>query len=245
MIPQHFLMEKYLVEMNNKIGDYSPTLPNETNHYAIIVEPRIDYKILSVLKNHIYFLNEGPSNIKWGLQFFHGIENEEYIKDVTKNWKNIHFEKIEVKNFTKESYNKYFKSPDFWERVKGKKILTFQLDSLLLRHGVDEFLDYDYIGAPWTKPKEQSFIGNGGLSLRTKEKMFDISKKYMSSDPMWEDIFFTKYLKSTKLPDLETAMKFSVEDVFHPNPLGIHNPIKTPVYLVDLLLNKSISSFDL
>jgi hypothetical protein len=62
---------------------------------------------------------------------------------------------------------------------------------------------------------------------------------------MWEDIFFTKYLKSDKLPDLETAMKFSVEDVFHPNPLGIHNPIKTPVYLVDLLLNKSISSFDL
>lgn len=245
MILHHFLMDKFLTEFNKKIGNYSPILPKETTHYAIIVEPRIDFKILSILKNHMYFLNENSSSIKWGLQFFHGIENENYVKEVTKDWENIHFEKINVKNFTKISFNKYFKSIDFWERVKGDKILTFQLDSLLLRHGIDEFLNYDYIGAPWTKPKEESFIGNGGLSLRTKQTMKEISQKHNSVDPIWEDIFFAKHLKNSKLPDLETAMKFSVEDVFHPNPLGIHNPIKTPVYLVDLLLNKSISSFDL
>ena len=245
MIPQHFLMDKYLMKMNEKIGNYSPNLPIETNHYAIIVESRIDHKILPILKNHMYFLNEGNSSVKWGLQFFHGTENEEYIKNITSDWKNIHFEKVDVKHFTKESFSEYFKSLNFWERVKGNKILTFQLDSLLLRHGIDEFLDYDYIGAPWTKPKEGSFIGNGGLSLRTKQKMIEISKKYNNADPIWEDIFFAKHLNNDNFPNLETAMKFSVEDVFHPNPLGIHNPIKTPIYLLDLILNNSLSSFDL
>jgi len=245
MIPHHFLMDKYLVEFTKKIGDYNPILPIETNHYAVIVEPRVDYKILSILKNHMYFLNENNSNIKWGLQFFYGIENEEYVKDITKEWKNIVFEKVDVKNFTKISFNKYFKSIEFWNRVKGNKILTFQLDSLLLRHGIDEFLDYDYIGAPWTKPKENSFIGNGGLSLRTTQKMIEISKKYSSVDPMWEDIFFAKHLNNDNFPNMETAMKFSVEDIFHPNPLGIHNPLKTPLYLIDLILNNSLSLFDL
>jgi hypothetical protein len=41
-----------------------------------------------------------------------------------------------------------------------------------------------------------------------------------------EDIYFMKYMEGNGVVDIETAMKFSMEDVFSPNPLGVHNPIR-------------------
>jgi hypothetical protein len=115
---------------------------------------------------------------------------------------------------------------DFWKKVKGKKTLIFQTDSLLLRDGIDEFLNYDYIGAPWRKPKENQWVGNGGLSLRTVSKMIEICENYPTEEQILEDIYFMKHMKGNGVADIETAMKFSMEDVFSPNPLGVHNPIR-------------------
>jgi hypothetical protein len=33
-------------------------------------------------------------------------------------------------------------------------------------------------------------------------------------------------MEGNGVADIETAMKFSMEDVFSPNPLGVHNPIR-------------------
>jgi hypothetical protein len=242
MTSQHFLIEKYLKSFTNKTENYSPVLPSETDYYAVYVEPRIDAKTLSIIKNHLYFLNENDSNIKWGLQVFHGIDNQDFMYDILKDIKNVDFINIGVKDFTKIEYNQYMKTNEFWSLVKGKKVLTFQLDTLLLRFGIDQFLEYDYIGAPWTKPKENKFIGNGGLSLRTKDVMLEISKKHKDYEPRWEDIFFVKWLDGYNLPDIETAMKFSVENIFHPNPLGLHNPINISPYLLESILNNSLNN---
>jgi hypothetical protein len=201
--------------------------------------------MLSVIKNHLYFLNENNSSIKWGLQVFHGIDNQEFIYDILKDIENVKYVNTGVKDFTKIEYNQYIKSNDFWSLVEGEKILTFQLDTLLLRFGIDEFLKYDYIGAPWSKPKENRFIGNGGLSLRTKDVMLEITKKHKEYEPRWEDIFFVKWLDEYNLhnlPDIETAMKFSTETLFHPDTFGLHNPINISPHLLDLILNKSINN---
>jgi hypothetical protein len=242
MIAQHYLIEQYLNNFIEKIGEYNPILPVKTNYCAVIVEPRIDPKMLSTIKNHLYFLNESDSEIKWGLQVFHGIDNEEFIYDVLKEIENVKYVNTGVKDFTKIEYNQYIKSNKFWSLVEGEKILTFQLDTLLLRFGVDEFLGYDFIGAPWSKPKENKFIGNGGLSLRTKSVMLEISKNYHGFEPRWEDIFFVKFLDKYNLPDIETAMRFSTETLFHPNSFGVHNPINVSPYLLDLMLNKSMQN---
>jgi hypothetical protein len=242
MTAQHYLIEKYLNDFIKKIGRYNPTLPSETNYYAVIVEPRIDPKMLSIIKNHLFFLNENNSNIKWGLQVFHGIDNQDFIYDILKDIENVKYVNTGVKDFNKIEYNQYMKSNDFWSLVEGEKILTFQLDTLLLRFGIDEFLGYDYIGAPWSKPKENRFIGNGGLSLRTKDVMLEITKNHKNYEPRWEDIFFVKWLDSYNLPDIETAMKFSTEILFHPNTFGLHNPINISPHLLDLILNKSINN---
>lgn len=240
MIINQSLCDDYLNQFIIKIGDYKPQLPITTDHYAIIVEPRIDHKFLSVIKNHLYFLNETMSNIKWGLQIFHGTDNQDFLFDILKDINNIKYTNTGIKNFTKLEYNQYIKSSEFWSLVEGKKVLTFQLDTLLLRNGVDEFLTYDYVGAPWTKPKENKFIGNGGLSLRTKDVMLEISKTFKNDEPKWEDIFFVKYLNNYHTPNIETAMKFSVEDVFYPTPLGIHNPIKLTEFQLQHILDNSL-----
>lgn len=230
------LFGHHLNMMNKKLSNYTPKIYNNTNHYALIVEPRISDEFEIVVKTVMYYLNECDSKIKWGLQIFHGVDNDEYVKNTFKKYDNIIFTTTNVKNFNKIEYNKYFKSYDFWKQVVGDKVLTFQLDSILLKHGIDEFLKCDYIGAPWTKSKENSFVGNGGLSIRTVKKMLEISKNNYDNDPLWEDIFFVKYLKNNEIADVESATKFSVEDVFFPSPLGIHNPIKIETRLLKRIL---------
>ena len=79
-----------------------------------------------------------------------------------------------IRNLSNIEHSEYMETSGFWKNVKGEKALIFQTDSLLLRSGIDEFLSYDYVGAPWRKPKENQLVGNGGLSLRTVSKMIEI-----------------------------------------------------------------------
>jgi hypothetical protein len=183
----------------------------------------------------MYYLNETDSNIKWGLQIFCGCDNHEHIKDMVKDWGEVIVINLEMPSLTKIEYNVLFRDVEFWKTVKGDKVFTFQLDSILLRSGIDEFLDYDYIGAPWRKPKEGSYVGNGGLSLRTRNVMLEISVTNKIKEVIWEDIYFVKYLKGRGVADIETAKRFSMEDVYSPNPLGVHYPIK---YIEPELLKK-------
>jgi hypothetical protein len=242
MTEHDYLISNYIERFLLKINDYEFKLPVETKHYAVIVEPRIDGNFYNRILNHLYFLNNSTSDIKWGLQILHGKNNEEYVKYITKDIENVVYTKIDIENFTKIEYNNFVKDVKFWESVVGEKILMFQTDSLLLRNGIDDFLSYDYIGAPWTKPKENSFIGNGGLSLRTKEVMLEISKNHTDNQPDWEDIFFVKHLKKYNTPNIETAMRFSVEDVFYPTPIGLHNPIKLTTQQLSYILEKSLEN---
>lgn len=231
------LFYEYLTYMGNKLKSYIPEVTKNTNHVAVILETRKDEHLESIMKNVLYYLNETNSNIKWGLQIFHGTDNEEFVKSITKNWGEVKFNNIGTNSITKLEYSELMKTSSFWKSVYGEKILIFQSDSILLRSGIDEFLKWDYIGAPWSKPKENKWVGNGGLSLRTKSKMIEICETHY--DESWEDIFFVKYLKANELSDIESAKRFSVEDVYSPNPMGIHNPIKIDNTLLLSLLDRS------
>jgi Protein of unknown function (DUF5672) len=51
--------------------------------------------------------------------------------------------------------------------------LVIQYDGFILNPDAwrDEYLDYDYIGAPWNEEEGYSIVGNGGFSLRSKRLM--------------------------------------------------------------------------
>lgn len=229
------IWNKHLENMKKKLVDYVPSLPVDSDYFAVIVEPRIDENIETIIKTVMYYLED--SHKKWGLQIFHGTKNVEQILSITKNWNNVSLINLGKDNLTKREYNDMMMTTDFWNKVKGKKILSFQNDSILLKGGIDQFLKYDYIGAPWVKPKEGYFVGNGGLSLRNKDKMIEICKlnNDKSNIPL-EDIFFVKNLKGEGVADVETAYNFSMEDIFSEHAMGLHNPIKIDPNLLEKML---------
>ena len=234
------IWEQFLLEEQVKYVGYTPPIPKETDYYAVIIEPRNHPDLLTVIKSTMFRLNENDSSIKWGLQIFHGNQNEDMVKNIQLSLGNVITTNMNVDNLTNIEHSEYMESVDFWGKVKGKKALIFQTDSLLLRGGIDEFLGYDYVGSPWRKPKENQWVGNGGLSMRTVSKMIEICENNPVTEQIWEDIYFMKHMKGVGVADIETAMRFGMEDVFSPNPLGVHNPIRhiTPEQLKKVLYKK-------
>jgi len=101
------------------------------------------------------------------------------------------------------------------------RILICQHDSGLLKEGIDEFLEWDWVGAPWSF---QTFGGNGGLSLRNPQACYEICKSH-SWTGCNEDIFFCEVMsKSQKYRPAprEVCERFSVEAVFKLGTLGYH-----------------------
>lgn len=79
----------------------------------------------------------------------------------------------------------------------------------------DEFLNYDYIGAPWRAHYPHARVGNGGFSLRSKKFL------KLCQDIQWtgshEDadccIFYKSFFENSgcKYAPIDIAMKFSLE----------------------------------
>ena len=140
------------------------------------------------------------------------------------------------KRFSMAFYNDLLKSPSFWAKLlKYKRVIMAQDDGFLLKPGVeDEFLEYDYVGAPWSKDMQfnsymngwgiPDHVGNGGLSLRNPSAMLEICSKHsvarktlffdgMQAEP--EDVFFAKmcHKKGFKVPSYEKAQRFSSEEI--------------------------------
>lgn len=70
---------------------------------------------------------------------------------------------------SREAYSQFLMS-ELNTHVKTSHVLCIQWDSWILdaRRWRDEFLEYDYIGAPWPHVPGPWTVGNGGFSLRSK-----------------------------------------------------------------------------
>lgn len=202
--------------------DYS-IFPDDPVNGAVLVESRPLKGIGDVIRNHISHLP-----ISWGLTIFTGMHHLQFFHDETAPIKNIDFKALEGFGWEADSvnaYNKLLVSPGFWQYLAEKypsRVLLFQHDSLLLRDGVESFLRYDYVGAPW---KFQDYGGNGGLSLRNPTKMLDVIKKFSCPAGMNEDVFFSNHLLQVggRLASRETCSRFSVESIFQLDTMGLHD----------------------
>ena len=227
------------LEKFNKSDEHFQNIPRNTNKFCVMVEPRKHNALIPVMKNFMYMLQKK----NYGLIVFHGPRNEKFVKYQLKNWKNVIFVDLGVDNLTIEKYNNIYTSQEFWQiclTYGCEHALTFQCDTLLFKDNVDDFIEYDYIGAPFStrlglvhgfskhfNMNSLLRIGNGGLSIRNVHKMIEIIQKYASTRGyLNEDIFFgivfVKY--NYHIPDVETASKFSVESMFYNDPCGIHKP---------------------
>jgi len=118
-------------------------------------------------------------------------------------------------------YNKRLTSLEFWNQFEEENVLIIQHDSGILRKGIEDYFNYDFIGAPikWINFPAM----NGGFSLRKKSAMIEvISKiKYRNEN---EDLYFCNGLKQLNgnLPTFEVAQSFSCETMFNTGSLGYH-----------------------
>jgi hypothetical protein len=88
----------------------------------------------------------------------------------------INIIKLDITVTNVDEYSKLLMSIDFWNKLKGDKILIYQHDTWVFHSNYINFLQYDYIGAPWISQANitSKNIGNGGFSLRDRIKMIDI-----------------------------------------------------------------------
>jgi hypothetical protein len=132
---------------------------------------------------------------------------------------NCEFHVVEVNDI--RGYNKLLKSKNFWNKIKEENVLIFQEDSRLLREGIEDFYEYDYIGATWDF---YPFVGNGGLSFRHKSAMLKVLEICNPENDINEDVYFAwgcNVLKLNLAP-VNVANKFSCETQFHLGTLGYH-----------------------
>jgi len=119
-------------------------------------------------------------------------------------------------------YNMLLTLPWFWEYFMDyDRVLIFQHDSIILRPGIEEFMPYDYVGAPWTF---QEHGGNGGLSLRNPKVMHHVCQTF-PWDGTNEDVYFCNKMKEKNIGNVaprSVCEKFSVESIFKLGTFGGH-----------------------
>ena len=104
-----------------------------------------------------------------------------------------------------------------WRYIKTEFILIVDLDGYIVHPGLwnDEWLTYDYIGAPWPESLNADRVGNGEFCLKSRRLM-----KRVASLP-WENLpgdvlvcsNYRKLLISEgfRFAPVEIAAKFSIE----------------------------------
>lgn len=139
------------------------------------------------------------------------------------------------------------KNIQFWQSIAGDRILIYQSDTALCSRStyqLNDFLRYDYIGAPWPPDVRGGRGGNGGLSIRSRPAMIYCSQLATSGRlergliEEAEDVYFSAcvydYLPlynimNTTVPSRDVQTQFALEFEFPANgvlPLGVHKPWK-------------------
>lgn len=212
----------YLNTIKEKI-DREYLIPIETAKGAVIVETREVRDFGLIVKNHLYFL---PPH--YGLTVFHSNKNEGFVHNELESITGVNYVNTGSTHLNSIAYNYLLTSEWFWKLIPYEKSLIFQVDSLLLRKGVELFEPYDFIGACWSHINKQ--VGNGGLSLRTNELMKQMINKFKYNPNTHgnEDVFFSNNIDSFGglKPSCEIANNFSVETMYYDKPIGVHAPEK-------------------
>jgi hypothetical protein len=205
-------------------------IPNNNKLAVCLIEFRQHKWMKQVLYNmaHVY----GGSDVS--LYIVHGIDNEQYIKDFIKDWKNVNFIKYPYENITREFYAEMCCDADFYKNFKTEFMLKFECDTLIRKPIDEHFFQYSYVGAPWTGyPNDypdnphikvgNKLVGNGGFSLRNVKRMIEVCEKCPKlNKKLGEDVHLTNCLLEYELPSKEIAKKFSVEWIYYDNPCGLH-----------------------
>jgi hypothetical protein len=144
-----------------------------------------------------------------------GDDNYLFFEKLMEDIPSIHIINYHLSNIDVNQYNTLLCSVDFWNNFKEEKLLIMQDDTCLFNSNLNEFMKYDYIGAPW--PSEQCDntynVGNGGLSLRSRSVMIRVIEHCKNDPDIFEKIKFSdntlRYMRTSKLQYVPEDVYFS------------------------------------
>lgn len=227
-----FYFQKHLLDIISLVPCRHP------HYYTITIDSRPSP--LTIISGLFTLIN---LDMNWKLKIFVSKKSAQWYNERLGDLAEIQcIDQLEISHFHIDHYNYLLKSHEFWCMIPTKKCLIIQDDGILLRKGIDSWLDYDYVGAPWLNCPENKYIkdnineelvGNGGISLRNVAMMKMICEKYhcekltlffhnINQEP--EDCYFVdKVLKlGGKIPSNKKASYFSTEQVFNKKSLAVH-----------------------
>ena len=179
---------------------------------AVITETRPMAIIPEIIEQHLSML---PDDFE--LIVFCSKENVRNFLDFDR-----HINKYMVTIRSLHDYNMLMTSSFYWSKLLAyEHVLIFQTDSKILRTGIEEFYEWDFIGSPWIF---QPHGGNGGLSLRTPKVMMETLKAIPYHPGYgYEDVYYSNNLgKRGKLAPRKECEKFACETIFKMGTFGCH-----------------------
>ena len=208
---------------------------------AVLIEYRIFPHLEFLIRNAITKLG-----VEWSFSVVCGNLNYDFIVEMcSKISPGIKIIKTPYDNLSQSTYSTFMASLEFWNMFIGEKILIYQEDSCIFKSNINDFIHWDYIGAPWSKTQNDNpnCVGNGGFSLRSKQCMIDVINKisildteynsstvnYMNSTGMNvgpEDVYFSLNMIRYNIgmvADWDSGFNFSSESFYNQNGFGGHN----------------------
>lgn len=130
---------------------------------------------------------------------------------------------------SRETYSRFLMK-EAYNYIDTRYALIFQADGFILNPFAwkDEFLDFDYIGAPWPYNDDRN-VGNGGFCLRSRKLMEVVALEDKMVETHPEDFcicrVYGNYLKAMgfRFAPARLASEFSVEGVEWNGQFGFHN----------------------
>ena len=158
---------------------------------------------------------------------------------------------IKINPLSRNEYSEYC-IKRIYKHINTDFILIVQNDGMATSKNFwsEDFLNYDYIGAPWPENIFISFsgVGNGGFSLRSKKLLYELQNENVvyqakqNKNEIWDTtgedyvicVEYKNYLQNRgiKFAPISIAENFSHE--FEPekkNTFGFHGKFNFPYYL--------------
>jgi hypothetical protein len=229
---------------------HSPNVPILKEKAAVIVENRVLANLVPIILHFSSVL--GP---EWPIHVFTSEENQSILLQSFPFQRGMSAGRFHIRLLppdnpldTHASVSDFFTKPWFWEQLApAEHLLMFQADSILCSNSnqkVEDFLQYDFVGAPVDEERGLGMGYNGGLSLRNRTKCLEIVNTnswqterhgdHLQGNVDYEDQWFSKKMRElpagpdgrpgANLPSTEVAMRFSVETMWYDKPLGYHQP---------------------
>jgi hypothetical protein len=217
----HVAIGAHLVNTYSQSTDYVPTLNTAGDTALVIVECRPSFWLPLVIRNalhtqkntHLYVF--GTKEV---LEFVAGTVGGEFTG-------------VEIPHLSSpQEYSMLLLNEGFWKAIQEDVVILFQTDCLFLRPypGKDSF---DFVGAVCGAVDNDTFVINGGFSVRRVSAMLDVLSKMTEEEKtMPEDMAFThtmRRLGGYVLPTLEQANAFAIESMGNPETaVAIHGTDK-------------------